>query len=294
MISAAATLRRDAEGAVATLPPLLARALRLAASVSPGVHGRRRAGPGETFWQFRQAVSGDPVSAIDWRRSARQRVPMVRETEWESAQSVWFWLDGSLAMSFRSRRAAESKHRRGALLVLALSVLLVRAGERVGLLGEGGLPAASSERQLERMAAALVEGAGGGGDYGALPELPENCRGAVVAMSDFLGDSVPVQAGLRAAAGRGLPLRLLQLVDPDEETFPYAGRIRFESPGGGVRFQAEAADELAASYADRLAQLRAGLAALMRRTEGRFSIHRTDQSPASALIWLAGAIDGTF
>ncbi len=47
-------LRQRAEALAATLPPLLVAAERVAATVAQGVHGRRRAGMGESFWQFRR------------------------------------------------------------------------------------------------------------------------------------------------------------------------------------------------------------------------------------------------
>lgn len=289
----AATLRRDAETAAGSLPPLLARAVRLAQSVSPGVHGRRRTGPGDTFWQFRHAIPGDPFGSIDWRRSAKTRIPLVRETEWEAAQAVWFWVDRSEAMAFSSSRAHDTKAQRASLLALALAVLLVRSGERVGLLGRPGLPAASSEGQLVRMAAVLTA-AGTGEEFGQFPELPERCAGVVVGLSDCFAGAEAVRGRLRGAIRRGVTLCLLQITDPHEERFPYAGRVRFESPAGSLHHRADAADDLAERYRENLARLRADLAMFLRRAEGRFGVHRSDRSARQALVWLNGAVGGGF
>jgi len=284
-------LRRAAEETAATLPPLLSRASRLAASISYGIHGRRRSGPGETFWQFRQAVPGDPFSLIDWRRSAKQRFAMVRETEWEAAQSVWFWIDSTQSMSFRSSREFDTKRKRGALLALTLSILLVRAGERAGLLGREPLVPVSSLRQIGRIAASLDRD-GEDIEYGSMPSPPEGARGLVVAMSDFLGDPESVLKGLRSAIERGMRIVMLQIVDLHEETFPYAGRVRFLSVGGGLSLRTEAADTLNQEYSERLAKLRQRLREVARMSHGHFSVHRTDESPRAALTWLAGAIEG--
>ena len=97
----AATTQR-AEQLAATLPPLLVAADRIAATVAQGVHGRRRVGQGETFWQFRRYEPGDPASKIDWRQSAKTQPLFVREMEWAAAQSVWLWRDGSGSMRWRS------------------------------------------------------------------------------------------------------------------------------------------------------------------------------------------------
>ena len=84
------------------MPPLLVAAERVAATVAQGVHGRRRVGQGETFWQFRQYQPGDAASRIDWRESAKSQRLYVRETEWEAAQSVWLWRDASPSMDYSS------------------------------------------------------------------------------------------------------------------------------------------------------------------------------------------------
>src|SRR3954466_7154223 len=133
--------RNEAEHLASTLPPLLVDAEQLASSIWLGVHGRRKAGMGETFWQFRRYRHEDPSSAIDWRQSAKSQHVFVREREWEAAETVWFWRDASANMGFKS--GATSKRSRADLLLLALASLLVRGGERVGFLGMEGAPAAS-------------------------------------------------------------------------------------------------------------------------------------------------------
>src|SRR2546426_695698 len=77
-------------------------ARRVAATVIHGLHGRRRAGTGENFWQFRRFVSGEPANRVDWRRSARDDHLYVREREWEAAHTVWIWPDRSPSMVFAS------------------------------------------------------------------------------------------------------------------------------------------------------------------------------------------------
>ncbi len=51
--SNAPSLRQRAEQLAAILPPILVAAERVASTVVQGVHGRRRVGQGEAFWQFR-------------------------------------------------------------------------------------------------------------------------------------------------------------------------------------------------------------------------------------------------
>ncbi|MEN8196305.1 MAG: DUF58 domain-containing protein, partial [Pseudomonadota bacterium] len=127
--------RQEAERLGSALPPLLVEAERVAQTVAQGVHGRRRVGQGETFWQFRRYQPGDPTTAIDWRQTAKSQAVFVRETEWEAAQSVWLWRDSSPSMDYASGAELPPKQERAELLLLAAAALLVRGGERVALLG---------------------------------------------------------------------------------------------------------------------------------------------------------------
>jgi len=67
-MTAPSTLHRSLELA-GTLPALMVAADRVAATVIQGVHGRRRVGQGDAFWQYRPYREGDSASQIDWRKS---------------------------------------------------------------------------------------------------------------------------------------------------------------------------------------------------------------------------------
>ncbi len=84
----------------AGLPRLILEARRIAATVIHGLHGRRRSGSGENFWQYRRFLSGEPARRVDWRRSARDDHLYVREREWEASHTVWIWPDLSPSMAF--------------------------------------------------------------------------------------------------------------------------------------------------------------------------------------------------
>lgn len=276
-------LQHEADGLSAGLPPLMVEADHLAASVSLGVHGRRRAGMGETFWQFRRYASHDSAAAIDWRQSARSSHIFVREREWEAAQTVWFWRDASAGMSFRS--GAVSKRGRSDLLVLALASLLVRGGERVGLLGMEGGPAAS-RLALTRIGRALFTPASG-----ALPPRLPLARGSqLVWFSDFLEPGVLETVG--RLAREGVAGHLVRVVDPAEEDFPYTGRTRFESPRGDEDEIFGRAERVRERYRARFAAHGEQIAATAMKLGWSATVHRTDHAPQSALIALHAAIGG--
>jgi len=289
-VERAAWLRRDAERVSGALPPLLVEAERLIASVLPGVHGRRRAGPGETFWQYRPAHAGDTLGAIDWRRSGRSDRLFVREMEWEAAETVMLWCDRSRAMDYRSAEAPRSKGERARLLTLALGVLLARGDERFGLLGTEAERPATGETQLMRMAALLGADPADPPDFGAPPRIHHPRIGRAVFLSDFLGDGAAIGDAVADAAGRGIGGILVQILDPAEEAFPFAGRTRFESMGRELRHDTDQASGLRDAYLGRLGALRDHLARIAPRW--RLIPHRTDESPRRALLALHAALGG--
>ncbi|RRH76839.1 DUF58 domain-containing protein [Falsigemmobacter faecalis] len=282
-------LRPQAEGFAAALPPLMAAAERLAASVLTGGHGRARAGRGEEFWQFRAATAGDAMRQIDWRRSARSDQSFVRETEWQSAQSVLLWVDPSQAMSFAGAGAHPPKSHVARVLALALAILLLRGGERVGLL-DPALPAGAGLVQRERLFQAL-EGLSSEADYGSPPAGPLPARGRAVLISDFFADPAPLQAFLARAADQGVRGALVQLLDPAEHGFPFAGRTRFESMSGALRHDTLQAGDLRGAYLARLEERQALLSGMAAAAGWQFHSHSTGAPAASVLLWLYRALE---
>ena len=285
--SQAPRLRQAAETLSQRLPALLVEAERVAATVAPGVHGRRRTGMGETFWQFRQYQPGDAADAIDWRQSARSRHLFVREQEWEAAESVWIWCDMSPSMMFRSSAKLPLKWERAALLTLALAALLVRGGERVALLGGGERPAAGRfgiETIIRCMARAADERAG----EAPLPQLPRHVR--LVLLSDFLQPIDRLRERLRQFGGQGARVGLLQIRDPAEELLPYEGRIQFDDTEQGGSTLIDHVGSIRARYLDLVRAHRESLADLASRQGWRFTTHRTDRTAELALLSLVAML----
>ncbi len=280
-----ARLRQAAEEHAARFPPLLAEAQRLATSVTPGAHGRRREGTGEEFWQFRPAMPGDEWRNIDWRRSARGDSHFIRQHEWQAAQSVLIWVDDGRSMAFSGdpgRRPA--KIDRARVLALALAILLLRGGERVGLMDDP-TPPRTGRAQLDRLMAGLIGPERDDDHVSPVAQLfPRGAR--AVLFSDFLGDTDDVVNTLRQAAGQGVHGALVQLLDPVEEAFPFDGRTTFHSMSGKIRFETLRARGLRESYLDRLAARKDLLASHARRAGWQYLCHHGDDSPLSALMWL--------
>jgi uncharacterized protein (DUF58 family) len=282
---------RRAEALGARLPPLLVAADRVAATVAQGVHGRRRVGQGDSFWQFRRFVTGDPVTRIDWRQSAKsgRAVPdgwFIRETEWEAAQTVCLWRDGSASMRWRSRAAEVEKRDRASLLLLALASLLLRGGERALLLRRDARPV-SGRRGLDRLAADLTVA---DDDGGLPPLLPLPRHASVVLFSDFLSPLEDIQALLARFAAVPVTGYLLQILDPAEALLPYAGRVRFLGLERDGETLIPRVENVRQAYSERLKAQQEGLASLCSAAGFGFGVHRTDHPPETALLTLYAAL----
>ncbi|MDX8351591.1 DUF58 domain-containing protein [Cognatiyoonia sp. IB215182] len=280
-------LRSQAETLAAPLPALLAEAEHLASTVLLGDHGRRRAGTGDTFWQYRPAQPHDEARSIDWRRSARSDSNFVQDKEWQIAQSIILWVDQAASMSFASDNHP-TKGTRARTLALALAILLIRGGERVGLTGVR-LPPRRGEVQIMRMAELLSEDHQT--DYGAPEAQGMLAHSRALFVSDFLGDIGPVEDALLRAADRDVRGTLLQVLDPQEEAFPFDGRTIFQSMTGALQHETLKAGDLKQRYLDRLAERKDRLAHLARITGWQFSTHHTGESATNALLWLYGAME---
>ncbi len=287
MADPALPLRQRAEQLSATLPPLLVAAERVASTVAQGVHGRRRVGQGETFWQFRPYDMGDQPQSIDWRQSAKSDRVFVRQMEWEAAQSTWIWRDTSASMAWRSADDHPTKRDRAELLALALSVLLVRGGEYIALLGSGIRPS-SGRATLSRLAA-LIE-ASASDDLGIPPAQPLPRDSQIVLFGDFLAPLDDIHRILRGYAEGGVRGHVMQILDPAEETLPYDGRIRFEGLEGEDPWLLSRVSAVRDDYLRRVAAQRSGLEAITRTLSWSYSHHRSDQPPQSALLHLFTAL----
>ncbi len=276
---------REAHGLADSLPDLLLNALRVAVTVAHGLHGRRRSGPGETFWQFRQYHSSDAARLIDWRRSASSDHLYVREREWEAAHTVWLWPDLSPSMDFKSHLSSVTKRERALVLALAASELLVRGGERVAILG---LTRPSASRKTTTKIAESIaahEAAGG-----ALESLPPGRRlsrfSGVMLISDFLDPVEAIGDRLRELAADGVSGHLVQVLDPAEETLPYEGRTEFVGVEGSERWVADRVETLRDDFAARMQAHRAALESLAASLGWSFLLHHTDRSAAEPLLAL--------
>ena len=281
-------MRGEAEALASALPALMLEAEQRAATVLAGMHGRRRAGPGETFWQYRPYVQGDSYAQIDWRQSARVADRLyVRQREWEVAATLWIWRDGGASLDFASSKNLPTKRYRANILATALTSLLARAGERIGLAGSDRRPFIG-RRAPELFAEKLM----GLHDEDRLPPQIEG-RGhkRYVLISDFYTDLDTLEDRLKTLALDHARAHLIQVVDPSEEDFPFEGRTEFlPAERGGTPLLFGNAGSIAPDYARIYRAHRGALQDLCAHYGWTFSVHRTDHPAQAALSALYRAL----
>jgi uncharacterized protein (DUF58 family) len=267
------------------VPDLLVEARRIVNTVIGGWHGRRKRGIGENFWQFRPYVEGEAISRIDWRRSARDDHTYVRDREWEAAHTVWLWADPSPSMLYKSTGAMVSKESRALVLVLALAELLSRSGERIAW--PGLTDPFTARNGAERLASHLSHAI-------ALPVRPDlsNIRrfSDIIIASDFLDPADEIMAWLDVLARHGVRAHLVEVADPAEEVFPYAGRTEFADPETGEKLTAGRAETVRDDYRLAYSARRQELMRWCKRLGWSYTVNHTDRLASEALVRLHMAL----
>jgi len=284
-------LREHAERLAAAYPPLLIKAERIADTIVIGVHGRRKSGAGEDFWQYRPYSPGDPASGIDWRKSARSDRILVRENEWAATNTLYLWVARSPGMDYRSPAASTSKYERASLIAATLAVLAVKAGERVALIGSPH-PPGHSRTSLVNMAHWLSTARLDDAAAALPPEGAARRHATVVLIGDFLEPAGDISVRLRALADNGIKGHVVQVLDPAEEAFPFTGRTEFREFAGPQRLLAGRAENLRQAYMGRLERHSAALRELAGRLGWSFFRHDTSRPVHTILLTLYAIIGG--
>jgi uncharacterized protein (DUF58 family) len=269
----------------ARLPRLILEARRVSASVH-GIHGRRRAGPGETFWQYRPLVTGESASRIDWRRSARDGHLFVREREWEASHAIWLWIDRSASMGFSSSLAQASKVDRALIAGFALAETLVEGGERVGHLGL--TRALASRRIVELLAQAILVDKKGEADLPPDEPLPRLADAIII--TDGLSPARSLARRIATMASSGARGHVLLIADPIEETFPFSGQAELFDLEDGLSLRVGDAGAWGEEYRQRLEAHRDAIKEACRRAGWTLTLHRTDRPASEAVLRIASLI----
>lgn len=271
----------------ALLPDCLLEAKRVANSVISGLHGRRKRGIGENFWQFRPYSEGESLSRIDWRRSAKDDHTYIRDRELEASHAVHLWADRSSSMLYQSHMAQVSKESRALVLMLALSEILARSNERIG--APGLMAPIATRNAAERLATAMTLEP----ISQTMPEMSQIKGPAhLVLYSDFLDPVEETLERFAPLAQRAVRGHVVEIADPAEENFPYIGRTEFSDPETGVKLTAGRAELLRDDYRRLYLARREHLSSALQRMGWTYTLHHTDRLASEALSALHIKLSG--
>ncbi len=275
------TIQQESVAQSVGLPPLLIEALRVAQTVQMGVHGRRRVGGGDSFWQFRNYEGTDAASMIDWRQSARGDTLYVRQREWEAVQTVYLWTDSSGSMHYKSRDALPLKTERAHVLMLALAHLLLRGGERTVWLRPEPI-VTKSPSGFNMLAAHVLPPPHD--THSLPPPIAFIAHAHMVLCGDFLADPEMWRKRLQGYAALNMRGALLHIADPEEASPSFQGRVKvsgLESEPSLVLPQAQAVH---GAYRERFAAHKTMLQDMAQGIGWSFHHHVTDRPVAPTLL----------
>lgn len=280
--------KAEAERLAETLPALILAAEHLANAYDLGVHGRRRTGTGEDFWQFKQYGPDDATSKIDWRQSAKREHLFIRQKEQETSESVWFWSDRSVTMTYSSKPQIGTKLYRANVMTLALALLLTKGGEKFGLLGLSE-KAVTGQTAFNSFAADF-----GKGQEIRLETLSKSIKlpqkATIVLISDFLTPLGHLKVSLQAFVDMGCNGIILHIADPAEVDLPFSGRTRFEGMGGEESLTFGRVEALKADYQDVFREHKRKISNLATNLSWEYVFHRTDESASDVLGQIYAAL----
>ena len=249
-----------------------------------GSAGRRRAGTGEHFWQYRRYAQEDAADRVDWRRSAKGTELFVRETELETARTVLFWSDDAPGFRWKGEGDLRTKAEEAQLLMLAIGIMMSKDGERIGMLG-AGRTASFGKKAVARLAEDLERGT-----HGQFPSPPKSAATIILA-SDFYAPLADWQARLAPLAAKCPEGVLLAISAPIEESFPFEGRTKLSRPGTESDRILGRAETMREAYLRRFAEQRDGLRRLATQMGWRLVTHTVGTSSLEGAARLKAQVE---
>lgn len=201
-----------------------------------GLHRHPRMGQSTEFAGHRDYSPGDDPRQLDWRAFARSDRWQVKRYQDETNLRTWLVVAAGPTMQFGGDPMSLTKWQYAQLLAAALAWIVLQQRDAVGLSIvdqsiRAFMPASNSRRQWDEIVTVLdQDGSTGHGNWAyGLPELAARVprRGLVILIGDCLSESAALTRSLRQLAAHEHDLRLIQVADRMELTFPYEGMMRF-------------------------------------------------------------------
>lgn len=214
-----------------------------------GLHKSPFHGFSSEFAEYRQYIAGEPVNNLDWRVYAKTDRHYLKVFTEETNLRATLLVDCSASMDYTGDPARPAKKAYAAYLAAALTYLLLRQNDAVGLVtfDEAPLamvPARSMRRQLFQVLKVLDDLPRGTGTRlgPVLHRVAERLqrRGLVLVLSDLMDDPQAILGGLKHFRHMGHEVVVFQILDPRELDLDFAGEVEFEAleqPGRRVRLE---------------------------------------------------------
>jgi uncharacterized protein (DUF58 family) len=287
-----------------SLAPLRLRSRLVAEGVYAGVHRSARRGAGVEFGGYREYTPGDDLRWLDRRSLLRFGRLVVRQFETETDRALRLLVDASASMGYRGKQAPGAKLAFTSVVAAALARVSLSSGDPVGLAFLGGaagarpVPRAGGREQFERIVGTL-EAVVPGGDALMDPAMLDRAldglsrgagRGAVlVVLSDLIDLPEEARDRIAALASRGRVLVVVQVLDPDEESFPFEGTVRLRAMEGGFVVETDA-EVTRGRYLEALAGLRERWEGELLRRGARFVRAVSSEDPAHVVRRIVEAV----
>lgn len=259
-------------------------------SLLQGQHRSIHYGLSVEFAGHRPYQPGDDLRHLDWFVWARTDRYDIRVYEEETHLRATLVVDCSGSMAYGSGRFTKLDYAR--MLGAALSLVMLQQADAVGLalvdhrIREHYPPRSTMGHLLslfERLEAAPAGGETSLADV--LDSLAERLsrRGLVVLISDLFDDSEKLIQSLQHLRYRKQDVRVFQVVDPEEETFPFQGTYEFIGLEGEPSLKLDG-DRVRHVYQETLAEHRERIAAGCHATGIGLETCRTDEDLAMVLV----------
>ena len=202
-----------------------------------GLHRSPLKGFSVEFAEYRQYMTGDDLSTIDWKVYARSDRYYVKKFEEETNLECRLLLDVSGSMAYGSRVPTKLEY--ASCLAASLAYLMQRQHDAVGLAAfdhriVAMLPPSARPGHLRSVLSTMDRLQVGERSAFARPfnQLAESLskRGLVIVISDLLDEPAHVIEGLKHFRFRCSDVIVFHVLDPDELNFPFDTPARFADP----------------------------------------------------------------
>lgn len=261
-----------------------------------GLHRSPRKGFSVEFAEHRPYMPGDDLRYLDWRIAARADRWVVKQFEEETNARAMIVLDVSASMQWTGAADRLTKLAYAERLAAAMSLLLLRQRDAVGLVRfdaevRNVVPPRSHRTQWTRLIAGFSEPAGGKESNvaqalfaaGKLVSRP----GFVVLISDLLTDPEPAADAARTLRARGHEVLVLHIMDPGERDLVEEGEAKFVDMETEVGIPA-APSEIRHTYRNTVQEALDEWRSAIGRAGARYALAFTDEPFGRPLRYLVG------